>query len=191
MPGAIWTATRITSNAAEKFQLNSGILVKNFNIGNPTQPDDEDILFDTTGDFSFTNQPTTHNLFEGVNNAPTNIKEGLIIDDWTNTLTITALSVTLDSLKSALGAADIEGTDGVRGRMAFASSDFQTLTWIGDMAGKTKLLAIQLENAVSTGGITFSATDRGKGGISLTFTAFFSLADIEKVPMAFYILEKA
>ena len=188
---ATWKAARISTDAASKIQTNAGILVRNFDVSDPRAPENADILFETTGDFTFNNQPTTSNFFEGVNNAPTNLKEGLQIDDWTNTLTITALSVTAETLKLALGAADEDNDGGIRGRMQFQDDDFQTLTWLGDMADPTKLFAIVMDNTVSTGGIQFTASNRGKGGMSLTFTSYATVADQERVPMAFYILAKA
>ena len=186
----MWKASRITNDAAKKMQVNAGILVKNFNVTTPVEPSDENILFDTTGDFGFTSQPTVSNFFEGVNNARTDLKEGLQIDGWTNTLTITSLSMTTETLKASLGAADVGTDGGVRGRMEFKDEDFQTLVWLGDMADANKLFAIVLDNAVSTSGIGFTATNRGKGGISITFTAYGTLEDQERVPMAFYILTK-
>jgi hypothetical protein len=43
---------------------------------------------------------------------------------------------------------------------------------------------------VSTCGLSFTSTNNGKGGLALTLMPHSTIANIEKVPMAFYILEK-
>lgn len=186
----MWRATRITADAASKMQMNSGLLLNSFDITNPVAPDDTDIICDTTGDYNITCQPTTQDFFEDVNNAYTNMKEGKQITGWNCGLTITSLTITEASLKFALGAADLGQDGGIRGRMLYKNSDFMPIYWIGDMFDPNKLLVVVMDNTVSTGGVTLTTTNKGKGGLQLELTPHGSLADPEKVPMAFYVLEK-
>lgn len=185
-----WRATRISADAAQKMQMNAGILVNKFDITNPVEPTDEDILCETTGDFSITCEPETQDFFEDVNNAPINTKEGKQITGWNCELSITALSITEDMLKLALGAADTGTDGGIHPRVTYHAADFVKLYWLGDMFDETKLFVIVMDDTVSTGGISFTSTKDGKGGLDLTLTPHASLKDQTKVPMAFYILEK-
>lgn len=186
----MWKATRISADAAEKMQINAGLLLNTFDIANPVEPADEAIVCETTGDFSITCTPTTEDLFADVNNAPVNTMEGKRITGWTCGLSVTALSVTEEALIMSLGAADVGGDSGVHPRDDFELTDFKSLYWIGDMIDDTKLFVVVMDNTVSTGGLSITTTNNGKGKLGLTLTPHASLADQTKVPMAFYILDK-
>lgn len=186
----MWKATRITADAAEKMQINAGVLLNEFDIENPVAPADSAIVCETTGDFSITCSPTTEDLFADVNNAPVNTMEGKHITGWTCGLTVTALSVTLETLKLSLGAAEIGDDGGVHPRDDFKLDDFVPLYWIGDMIDDTKLLVVAMDNTVSTGGLSISTTNKGKGKLGLTLTPHASLENQTKIPMAFYVLDK-
>ena len=186
----MWKATRITADAAQKMQINAGILLKKFSVTDPAEPKDEDIVCDTTGNFSLTCVPETVDLFADVNNAPTNTMEGKRITGWTCGLSVTALSVTEDTIKTSLSAFVVGDDGGIRPRTNYEISDFKSLYWIGDMIDTNKLFCAAMDNTVSTGGVSFTASDDGKGGLALTLTPHGTVADAEKVPMAFYILEK-
>lgn len=186
----MWRATRISADAAEKMQVNAGLLLNTFDIENPVEPADANIVCETTGDFSIACTPATQDFFADVNNAPTNTMEGKQITGWDCSLGITAISVTEDMLLLSLGAADIGEDGGVHPRRTYKSEDFKSLYWIGDMADENKLFAVVMDNTVSTGGLSFTATNNGKGGLALTLMPHSTITNIEKVPMAFYILEK-
>ena len=186
----MWRATRISADAADKMQVNAGLLLNTFDIKNPIEPVDENIVCETTGDFSITCTPTTEDFFADVNNAPTNTMEGKQITGWDCSLGITAISVTEDMLKLSLGAADVGADGGVHPRRTYKAEDFKSLYWIGDMADEDKLFVVVMDNTVSTGGLSFTSTNNGKGGLALTLTPHATTQNIEKVPMGFYILEK-
>lgn len=186
----MWRATRISADAADKMQINAGLLLNNFDVANPVEPADEDIVCETTGDFSITCTPTVEDFFADVNNAPTNTKEGKQITGWECSLGVTALSITEENLILALGAADTMEDGGIRPRSTYKAEDFKSLYWIGDMIDENKLFAIVMDDTVSTGGLSFTSTNNGKGGLALTLMPHSTITNIEKVPMAFYILEK-
>jgi hypothetical protein len=186
----MWRATRISADAADKMQINAGLLLNNFDVANPVEPADEDIVCETTGDFSISCVPTTEDFFADVNNAPTNTKEGKQITGWECSLGVTALSITEENLILALGAADTMEDGGIRPRSTYKAEDFKSLYWIGDMIDENKLFAIVMDDTVSTGGLSFTSTNNGKGGLALTLMPHSTITNIEKVPMAFYILEK-
>lgn len=186
----MWSATKITADAAEKMQVNAGLLLNKFDVTNPIEPVDADIVCETTGDFSITCTPETQDFFEDVNNAPTNTLEGKRITGWTCGLGVTALSITDETLALSLGAYEETENGGIRPRKTYAVEDFKGLYWIGDMIDENKLFVVVMDNTVSTGGLSFTSTNNGKGGLALTLTPHVSAKELDKVPMAFYILEK-
>ena len=186
----MWSATKITADAAEKMQVNAGLLLNNFDVTNPVEPTDADIVCETTGDFSITCTPETQDFFEDVNNAPTNTLEGKRIVGWDCGLGVTALSITEETLSLSLGAYEETEDGGIRPRRTYKVEDFKGLYWIGDMIDENKLFVVVMDNTVSTGGLSFTSTDNGKGGLALTLTPHVSAKELDKVPMAFYILEK-
>lgn len=186
----MWSATRITEDVAEKLQVNAGLLLNTFDITNPIEPSDTDIVCETTGDFAIRCVPTTEDFFADINNAVRGAKEGLRITAWDCGLDVTALSITEETLQLALGAYKTESNNGIRAKNQYAITDFKSLYWIGDLGTEDKLLVIVLEDALSTGGVSYSTTDRGKGRLALSIRAFPTVQSQEKVPMAFYILTK-
>ena len=186
----MWSATRITADAAQHMQTNAGLLLNTFDVKNPAEPKDADIVCETTGDFSITCVPATEDFFAGVNNAVTNTKEGKRITGWNCGLSITALSISEETLLLSLGAADAGDDGGINPRRQYKMADFKPLYWIGDMIDENKLFAVVMDNTVSTGGLSFTSTDQGKGRLALSLTPHASLNAQDKIPMAFYILEK-
>lgn len=186
----MWKATKITADAANKMQINAGLLLNKFNVKAPAEPQDEDIVCETQGDYSIACTPATSDFFEDVNNAPTNTKEGKRITGWSCSLGITALSITEDTLALSLGASKKDDDGGIRAHTQYKSEDFKSFYWIGDMIDDSKLFVVAMDDTVSTGGLSFTATNNGKGGLALTLTPHTSIETPDKVPMAFYILEK-
>ena len=186
----MWSATRISANAASKMQANAGILLNTFDVKNPTVPNDTAIVCETTGDFSITCVPETVDFFEDVNNAPTNTKEGKRITGWNCGLSITALSITEETLKLSLGASEVGTDKGIHPRTQYKIEDFKSLYWIGDMIDENKLFVVAMDNTVSTGGLSFTASNDAKGSLGLELTPHATIEDMDKVPMAFYILTK-
>jgi hypothetical protein len=90
----------------------------------------------------------------------------------------------------ALGATEVNTNGGVTPMAQYKLADFKKYYWIGDMFDDDKLFVVVIDNAVSTEGITFTSTKNGKGGLAVTLTAHISTADLNKIPMEFYVLEK-
>jgi hypothetical protein len=185
-----WKASKISSTVAQNVQVQAGTLLKTFDVSAPAEPAEADIVCATTGDFSISCVPDTQDFFEDVNNAPNNTKEGKEIIGWNCELGVNCLEVTEDTLLLALGAADVGSDGGVNPRSTYNVADFKSLYWIGDMKDEDKLFVIEMDNTVSTGGISLTTAKNSKGQLALTLTPHATIANIEKVPMAFYILSK-
>lgn len=64
-------------------------------------------------------------------------------------------------------------------------SDFQDLWWVGDKADGG-MVAIQIKNALSTGGFSLKTTKNGKGNITLEIMGHVSISALNEIPMVFY-----
>lgn len=187
----MWTANTVTEEFAKNVQVDAGLLLNAFDPTNPRMPTDEEIISATTGDFTINLTPTTNDFFADVNGAPADTMEGKRIESWAGSLGITLLEITEDTLKLALGAAGVtEDGLGVTARRQYQTTDFKGVWWMGDMVEEDKVLVVALDNAVSTGGVSFTSTKNGKGKLGLTLTPHASTMAPQKVPMAFYVLEK-
>ena len=186
----MWRATKVSADAAQNMQVDAGILLNTFDVTNPVEPADADIICATSGDFSITCQPETEDFFEDVNNAPNNTMEGKRITGWNCGLTVNCLEAKEETLLLALGAADVAADGGVNPRVQYRLADFKSMYWLGDMVDEDKVLCVVMDHTVSTDGLSLTTTKNGKGQIALTLTPHASLANMDKVPMAFYILEK-
>lgn len=187
----MWKAKRITADAASKMQIDSGLLLNEFSIDNPVAPADANIVCETTGNFKISCKPNYEDFFDNVNNAPKNTKEGKHLIDWDCALSVTALSITEDTLALALGACETtEDGMGVTPRRKFEVTDFKRLYWIGDMMDDASLLVVVMDDTISTGGLEFTSNNNGKGELALELVPHASIATPDKVPMAFYIVTK-
>lgn len=188
----MWKAKRVAATAANNIQVDAGLLLNSFDVSNPVAPADADIICATTGDFGITCVPETQDFFSDVNNAQLNTKEGKRITGWNCGLTVNCLEITAETLELALGASkETDANNGVTPRDQYEITDFKKLYWVGDMVNKNKLFVVVMDNTVSTGGLSFTATNNGKGQLALTLTPHATLGDEETIPMEFYIVDKS
>lgn len=180
--------TVIPENAFNGLQLDAGVLLKRFNPANPVEPADADIICATTGGINPVCTPTFSDFGEDVDNVPNNMMEFKHLDGWECSISTTSLGTTPDLIKLALGCADIDGTTKIVPRMDLSQSDFADIWWVGDRADGG-LVAIQLKNALSTGGFSLQTTKNGKGQIALTITGHVSITNQKEVPMVFYSVD--
>jgi hypothetical protein len=188
----MWTTQKISADAASKLQINAGLLLKNFNVNNPVEPADEDIICETTGNFSISSVPTMEDFFADINNAPKNTKEGLRVTGWEHTLGVTAVSITQEMLLLALNMSErdaLPGSVGISPRNTVVFRD--TIYWIGDIACEDQLLVVEYRNVASTGGLNLTTSDNGKGSLSLTLKAYESRSFGDIAPVSYNIIKKA
>ena len=181
---------KISENIFRELQIDAGVILNNFDPTAPAEPDDDDIITATTGGITVSCVPTYSDMFEDVDNAPINTMEGKHLDGWTCTVSTTALGTTVDAIKLALGAADIDGTNTSKivPRKDLKQSDFQDLWWVGDKADGG-LVAVKIKNALSTGGFVLKTTKNGKGNVTLEITGHVSANAQSEMPMEFYSLD--
>lgn len=185
------TFTVIPQSTFEEMQLDAGVLLKNFDPSNIAAPDDEDIITATTGGVQITCEPSFSDLFEDVDNAPDNTKEGKHLDGWKCSLSTTALGTSPELIKFALGCADIDGTNTSKivPRADLQQSDFtSSIWWVGDRADGG-VVAVELKNALSTSGFSLQTSKNGKGQTAVTIEGHVSINAQKTVPMEFYSID--
>lgn len=178
--------TTIPQNTFEGLQMDAGVILKNFNPANPVAPADEDIVCATTGGITVSCVPTYSDLGEDIDNVPANMKELKHLDSWECKMSFTSLGTTAESIRLALGAADISAETGaIIPRRDLKQTDFTDLWWVGDRADGG-MVACQLKNALSTAGFSLKTTKNGKGQVTTELTGHVALADQNTMPMVFY-----
>jgi hypothetical protein len=179
--------TVIPKNTFDTLQMDAGVLLKNFDPSNPVAPADADIICATTGGINPSCVPTYSDLAEDVDNVPNNMKEFKHLDGWECKISTTGLGTSPELIRTALGCADIDSNNASKiiPRRNLAQTDFAHIWWVGDRADGG-LVAIQLLNALSTGGFSLQTTKSGKGQISCELTGHVSITDQDTVPMVFY-----
>ena len=182
--------TQISADAFEQIQLNAGILLKDFDPATG-ELDTTDILGATSGGVNFTATPEFVDFGEDIDNVPANTKELKKLDFYTATMSGTFVTVTADTAKLMIGAADVS-TNKVTPRADLADADFDTVWWVGDYSDKNGdtnggFVAIELLNTLSTGGFQIQSNDKGKGQFSFEFQGHYSLEDISTVPFNVYV----
>ena len=157
--------------------FDSGIIVKDFDPNNWTMPSEGDVSVVTSGDITVSDGVTSVNLGEDVNNIFFNYAElQVVTGKEASTITVTALKFDTDGIRKALGAADIDQTDSrkVTTRLYYKDTDFENLAFVMHKIDGG-FVAVVMNKALSTGGLSITATKGGKGRMALTFTGFRSI----------------
>lgn len=184
--------TVIPQDTFEGLQLDAGVVLKNFDPENVAAPADADIVCATTGGINASCVASYSDLGEDVDNCPNNMKELKHLDSWECKMSFTSLGTSPEAIKLSLGAADIgtTNTSMIVPRRDLKQTDFTDLWWVGDRADGG-CVAIQLKNALSTGGFTLQTTKNGKGQVSVELTGHVSIEAQDVMPMVFYSIDPA
>lgn len=181
--------SKISQNTFNELQVDAGVLLNQFN---PESPEllDEAIICATTGGINPTCVASYSDWAEDIDNVPNGTKEMMHVDGWETSLAFTALNITAETIRMALGAADVNTETGkITPRMSLdQEKDFTDVWWVGDMSDGG-LCAICLKNALSTEGFSLQTTKNGKGQLSVTLGGHVSINAQDEVPMEFYVQE--
>ena len=178
----------VKESTFSELQLEAGTLLKTFDPAAPAIAD-EAIICATTGGITPVCNATYSDYGADVDNCPNNMLEFKKLDGWDCSLAFTALNVTAETIKLALGAADVSENEAkIVPRSEVKETDFADIWWVGDRSDG-KVVAIRLMNALSTGGFSLKTTKNGKGQLSVTLTGHYSLKKQKTVPMEFYIAD--
>lgn len=185
--------TKIPQSTFQDMQLDAGIILKQFSLTDAIAGQagfvDADIVTATTGGIEISCEPEYSDLGEDVDNCPVNMKELKHLDSWTCRMSFTALKISEEGFKLALGAADIDSTNHVvKPRRDLSQSDFTDLWWVGDRADGG-LVAVKILNALSTGGMSIKTEKSSKGNLDVELTGHVSLTAQDVMPMEFYSID--
>lgn len=180
--------TKIPEDTFNELQVNAGVIVKTFNPAVGTL-DMNALVTATSGGIKVDCKPTFEDFASDVDNAPKNSKEMKRKTEMSVAFSCTALNFNKETIKMALGASDERQADGaIITRTDLKLTDFQTLWFIGDLANGG-YIAIKFIDALSTDGFSLQTNDKGKGKLSLGFTAHTSLSSQDVEPVEFYLGE--
>lgn len=181
----------IKQDTFEGLVTESGLLLKNLDLvaveAGEAGFTDEDIICATTGGISINDTTEWQDLGEDVDNCPVNMKEFKVMTGRSASISTSALSMTPESLRLALGAADIseDGKMVVPRTSLDQNKDFQTIYWVSDKANGGAVVAV-LTNALSTGGMTVQTGKATKATLALTLTGHISINAQDVAPLTFY-----
>ena len=185
--------SQVTSDSLDLVQVQAGMILTSFNTTAPAAPTADSVLCATTGGIQADCVPTYEDFGEDIDNCPNNTKEMKRITGWDCTLSFTALDMSGEVFKMALGAAiktakTTAHPESVEPRAQVAVQDFSDLWFVSERIDD-KIIAIQLKNALSTGGFSYKTQKNGKGQLTVTFTGHVSINAQDVVPMSFYICD--
>ncbi len=179
--------TLIPADTFQQIQTDAGILLYRFDPALPDNVKDEDIICPTTGGITAACVPTFSDMGEDVDNCPANLLELKHLDSWDCSLQFTSLGTSPQSIRLALGAADVDSDDPTHivPRRSLKTTDAQDVWWVGDRADGG-MVAICLKKALSTAGFSLKTTKSGKGNTSVTLTGHVTVDTQTEVPMEFW-----
>jgi len=176
---------KISENTFNELQTEAGVLLNTFDPANPGAPASSAIICATTGGITASCVPTTRDDGEDVDNCPPNMLELKKISSYEAKMSFTALSVTAETIRMSLGAADVEENK-ITPRSEYKKTDFKDIWWVGDLSDGG-FCAICLKRAVSTSGFSLKTTKAGKGNLTVELTGHYTLDAQTEVPMEFYV----
>lgn len=179
--------TKTSERAFKEIQVNTGVVLNDFDPENP-EFKDENIICATTGGVNITSNLTMGDWGSDIDNCPNRMKEFAFSDSWEAGISFTAVNISAEVLRMSLGVADIdEDTGKVTPRRDLKQSDFKdNIWWVGDRADGG-FIASRLLNALSTGGLSLQTTKNGKGTMAVTLSGHFSIYAQDVVPIEFYV----
>ena len=186
--------TTVANDAFQKFQLNAGVLLTEFDPSSPTL-DRSKIFAATSGGAAFTATPEFIDFGEGIDNMPANTKQLKRIQSVTAVMSGTLKTVDPEVAKFLMAAADADANGKVTPRANLSLDDFSDIWWVGDYSDVNEdgdsetagFMAIHLMNALNTGGFSVKPNDKGKGDFAFEFTGHYDINDMNLVPYEVYI----
>lgn len=180
--------TKIPTNTFQNLVLNAGIICRNFD---PATGEASGQIGATSGGNSFSAVPEYSDFGEDIDNCPKKTKELMKLTNWAISLSGTLVTADAATIKLLCAVADISGNK-ITPRRDIDQSDFTNLWIICDYSDENEgasagYIAINVMNALNTGGFTLQSEDNGKAKFAFTFEAHFSLNAQDTVPFEVYV----
>ena len=176
-------ATQLPADFADYIGQNAGVLLSNFSATD-WSVSRENIVGATSGGISFKDTPEWQDFGEDIDNCPKNMMELKQVNSREIVLSGTFVSADTNAFKTLIGTADV-AEKVITPRDTISTADFKDLWFVFDY-GEDNAVAIQLENVLSTGGLSIQTADKGKAQYAFEYTAHYSMEDPTKVPYKVY-----
>lgn len=186
---------KVPAGLEKKLVLGACVVLSDFDPATGAV-DINNIIGATGGGVRFTAAPTIKNFFEGIDNIPDDVMEGLRVDRWSATLTGDFKSVDPQSVARYLAAADVSsesnGVTKITPRAQLKKEDFKTI-WIvgnysdvndGDNAGS---IAICMKNTLSLNGFQMNTAEDDKATFPVNYKTHYSLENPDEIPFDIYL----
>lgn len=177
-------AKQLPANFAENIARNAGVLLTTFDSSSWTVAR-ANIIGATSGGINFTDTPEYKDFGEDIDNCPKNTKELKELTSREVKVSGTFVSVNKDLLSKLMGAADASGST-ITPRDELKAADFNDL-WLVVDYGTDSAIAIEMKDALATGGFQLQTADEEKAKFSFEFTAHYSIENPETVPYKVYV----
>ena len=119
------------------------------------------------------------------------------IDSWDVYLKATVLETSSETIKLALGAAEVDTAsdteyDIISGKADISLDDYiDNITWVGKLSGSERPVIIQVYNALNTDGLKVTVKDKGEATLPMTFYGHYTQEDLNTPPFDVYYPKKA
>lgn len=177
--------TPISADDFKKLQFQAGALLKTFDPTGAKAIAAADRICLTSGGITITCKPNTVDLGEDVDEVPENTYQLKHITSWDCGLSTTCLTISEETLKLSLGAADVANGE-ITVREDYTDADFTDVWWYGQLIGGG-YAACKLRKAASGDGLELKTSKDGKGNLSLSLKGHYDIANTSTVPMEFYV----
>lgn len=124
------------------------------------------------------------------------IKGGETLDSWETSLAINLIETTEETIKLALGAAEIDSITNsmyhiVKGKSEIEDIDYiDNVTYIGTISGSGEPVIIQVLNALSTDGLDIKTEDKKEAVIAVTVYGHYTEDDLDRPPFDIFYPKK-
>lgn len=169
----------------------AGLILSDFN---PTSVLDAEtiksnILFATDGGVSTSCVFSYGDHASGLDNSTPNTKQLVYVTGVECTMSGTAKTVTQASAKALLAHADAEGDELIEftPRMNVSLSDFNSYWFVAPYGTQGGFVAVQLKDALNTGGFSWQSANNEKGSFAFTFKGFSDIENPSEIPFKYYI----
>lgn len=175
---------------------NAGLMLSDFDPFDVGSAEEirQAILFATSGGLSVSCVPTYSDFGADVDNCPANTKEMLRISSWSCTASGTAITLSAENAVSFLANADHaneQGVDVVKPRFTVEDEDFKTLWYVCPYGTSGGFVAVKLENAINTGGLSIASENNAKGKFAFSYSGYSSIDNPQEVPFTFFLKASA
>lgn len=178
---------QIPTDTFENLAKGAGMVTKTFTPESPATLEPTNILCATSGGVKLSCVPTIVDHADGIDNAKLGLLEMQEVTMYEATMEFSAVSITDEMLKIAMGKAEISGTKILPKHGTLAKENVSDLWYIVPQTDK-KIFAACLKNSFSTGGLSFQSNNEGNGSIEISLKGMYAMDSQDTPPLECYVI---